>query len=477
MKAKRLLSAVLAVCLCAALIPRFALPVWADDPVEYILDRTPELAIFNAYTGSNSEYYEKYMSSWRYNAVAALKFENFSYDTKVGEDKEFYWRGFYKTYIAYLMDRTEHVEINYSNTMHNYEHKHTWGSWPNRKSQTITGQTNSLLYLTQSPDSTQDVDNYYVYYIFPPRSGEYNRVGNAEYTAVQTNINGDNSLWSTINGVSPAGQYLDMAIEFRNVPYYYNGGAKTCTCGGSGKGAAVTFYDGTAPKATVRNTRILKKVDGAIVGETNNFQPGETIVIELGMSEPVRFADKIPNKNTVYIGLLVEDDPVMRYAALTKLENRGPNASERKNTSTLTFEYTVPATQTGLTTITNLDLSAAPSSKSALVHKDADIDLKQMARRDPMTTQYTLLEVAKPNSASSAKGFTKTTSWVTDMAGNALVASNPSVNIYIDCQRPFVAEAVASAEMNNLDVKEDRGVAASDANYRDESDLYMGDGD
>ncbi|MCR4805237.1 MAG: hypothetical protein K5981_06230, partial [Clostridia bacterium] len=46
-----------------------------------------------------------------------------------------------------------------------------------------------------------------------------------------------------------------------------------------------------------------------------------------------------------------------------------------------------------------------------------------------------------------------------------------------DCQRPFVAEAVASAEMNNLDVKEDRGVAASDANYRDESDLYMGDGD
>ena len=71
------LSAFIAVCMLLSLIPAITLNVKAvsySDPV-YSRVGTPEVAIFNVYTGASDDFFKSQMVNHFYNAVAAGKFK------------------------------------------------------------------------------------------------------------------------------------------------------------------------------------------------------------------------------------------------------------------------------------------------------------------------------------------------------------------------------------------------------------------
>ena len=234
-------------------------------------------------------------------------------------------------------------------------------------------------------------------------------------------INGKNSRYMTISGVDQSPIRKKMYISFNNSSLYYDGQNRTCNCGGSATGAMVFFYDGTAP--TINSVEIKK---GNVA--CTNFKAGDTITVVLNCSEAIRFADDSKTgKGNVYIGLIVDNGATDRlHANLVSLDGEK-----------LTFTYQISDKDTKLYTITGLDLTSAPTGGTALVHTSADITLKQVYGGSGNKTY----NAKKPDSVSDEIGFSKTTSQVTDMAGNALNASKIKETFYIDCQSPFIAQA------------------------------------
>ena len=110
MKSKRFLSAFIAVCMLLSLIPAITLNVMAvsyPDPV-YSRVGTPEVAIFNVYTGASDDFFKSQMVNHFYNAVAAGKFKKsdnatslLNYEVKVNNNSTYVWSNFYNSNLAY----------------------------------------------------------------------------------------------------------------------------------------------------------------------------------------------------------------------------------------------------------------------------------------------------------------------------------------------------------------------------------------
>ena len=463
MKSKRFLSAFIAVCMLLSLIPAITLNVKAvsySDPV-YSRVGTPEVAIFNVYTGASDDFFKSQMVNHFYNAVAAGKFKKsdnatslLNYEVKVNNNSTYVWSNFYNSNLAYLSDRYQQLQAGYSVSRTSNSHTHRWKLI---YSADLTSYMNSSLYLND------DALNQYwsiVDYRGYARSASTMRYGTREYHPLGYTVNGANSRYMTISGVEQKDIRKSMYISFVDSMLYYDGQKKTCKCGGSATGAVVSFYDGVAP--AVKSVEIKK-------GSTDctNFKAGDTVTVVLNCSEAIRFADdSAVGKGNVYIGLIVEGMMNVRLPAhLTSLDGE-----------TLLFTYEVPSTDTNLYTITGIDLTSAPSEGTALIHKSADITLKQVYGGSSNKT-YT---ANKPASVTSELGFTKTTSQVTDMAGNALNNSVPATSFYIDCEKPYVAVAGMNVNVNNGDVKsilEKTDMSPNSANYEDNSDSFLGVGD
>ncbi|MCR4771642.1 MAG: hypothetical protein K5855_04960 [Oscillospiraceae bacterium] len=460
MKSKRFLTVLLAACMLLTLMPAVtphAMAATNSDP-DYNRAGTPEVAIFNAYTGASDKFFESQMSSHFYNAVAAGKFKksdnNFlSYEVKVSDNSTYVWQNFYDSNLAYLSDKYQQLQAGYSVSRTSNSHTHRWSLF---YSADMTSYMNSSLYLNDTTNkqywSVVDHRGFY-------RSASTMRDGKMKFQPLGYTVNGANSRYMTVGGVAQKDIRKSMYISFVNSTLHYDGQNKTCSCGGSATGAVVSFYDGTAP--VIQSVEIK---NGSTA--STNLKAGDTVTIVLNCSEAIRFADdSAAGKGDVYIGLMVEGQTDRLPAHLTSLDGE-----------TLTFTYTVPQDDTSLYTITGIDLKSAPSGGTALVHSSADITLKQVYGGSGNKT-YT---ASKPSSVSSELGFSKTTSQVTDMAGNALTNSVPATSFYIDCERPYVAVAGLSANTNNGDVKAILGktdMAPNTANYEDNSDIYLGAGD
>lgn len=468
MKRKRILSLLLAVCMVLSLSPAVSRPVRAavnDDP-EYIRAGTPEVAIFNAYTGASDEFFKKQMANHFYNAVATGAFKKtdnasslLNYEVKVSDNATYVWSGFCDSNLAYLSDKYQELQAGYSVTRTSNSHTHRWKLI---YSASLTSYMNTDLYLN---DAARNQYWDLAYYRSFSNSGSTLRQGNTKgkekFHSLGYTINGLNSRYYTINGVEQKDIRKDMYISFVNSTLMYDGQKKTCTCGGSATGAVVSFYDGIAP--TIRSVEI--KNGNA---PCTNFKAGDTVTVVLNCSEAIRFADdSAVGKGNVYIGLMVEGATDRLPAYLTSL-----------NGETLTFTYDVPATDKKLYTITGIDLTSAPpktinENATALVHTGADITLKQIYMLDGVTSTYT---ANNPISGGSELGYSKTTCFITDMAGNALVNEVPATSFYIDCEQPYIAVAGLSANTNNGDIKAILGKTDSDPS-EDNSDSYLGVGD
>jgi len=476
MKAKRLLSAVLILIMAVSLLPGLSMSVSAAGTVSYTRYDGPEIAILNARTGASAKFYESIFKDARYNAVQAGLFKDGSdalkYNTNNGRTRTFTWPNFASTQLAFLSDQTQELKINYSTTLKNNIHDHSWKPhWYSKATQECYGRMAAQLWFNGAGSGINGTHYAAQYSDYSKR--ENVRKGDMSYAAMPEVFKGTQSIYYMINGeyVYDWGNVRsDLNLTFTNLSYLYDGGNRTCTCGGWANNHVVTFYDGEAPFVRSVETRR----NGVA---TTDFKPGDIVEVVLKMSEPIRFADdSAGGKENICIALLVNGSTTPRYASLTALESSGvtylnPHTGERSlAVYELRFAYQVPATQTGIVNITGVDLTRAPSDTdmTALVHAEADIALKQLKGNTGFT-------VSKPSDVSSREGFDMTKSYVTDMAGNALRQSCPGVNFTIDAERPFVSQVVLNATLNNDSVK--AGKNPADANWIDNSDRYLGVGD
>lgn len=474
MKAKRLLSMVLAFCLAVSLLPGLSLSASAANTVSYTRYTGPEVAILNARTGASTKFYESIFKNANYNAVQAGYFklgsEALKYDTENGKNRTYTWSNFVNTQLAFFSDQTQQIQVNYSTTLKNNIHEHSWKkNIFSKYVQECYGRMAAQLWFNGAGSGLKGTHYAAQYSDYSKK--ENVRKGDRSYAAMPEVFKGTQSLYYMING-----EYVydwgtvrsDLNLTFTNLDYLYDGGNKTCTCGGWANNHVVTFYDGEAPYVRSVETRR----NGVV---TTDFKPGDVIEVVLKMSEPIRFADdSASGKENVCIALLVNGSTTPRYASLTALESSGTtywnphNGEKGSAVYALRFAYQVPTTQTGIVNITGVDLTKAPTGKTALVHSEADVALKQVKGNSSFT-------VSKPSDVNSGEGFNVTKSYVTDMAGNALLQSCPGTNFTIDAERPFVAQIVLNAALNNDAVKADKDPA--DANWIDNSDRYLGVGD
>jgi len=445
MKLKRILSGLLAAALLLALLPVLSLPARAANTVVYTRYSGPEVAILNYYTGYNPDFYQSILKDKRYNAVEAGKFGDLRYSYKNGKNVTFTWSNFVDTRLAFLSDQTHQLKVNYATTLQNNIHEHSWKPhWYSKATQTCYGYMSAQLWFAGADARGMNGPHYSAQYSDSSKD-EYVRKGDMDYTSLPEVFDGKRTAdYYMING-----QYIydwarrsDLFLTFTNRNYYYDGGNKTCSCGGWADKHFVGFFDGDAPYVKSVETR----KNGVA---TTDFKPGDTVQVVLKLSEPIRFADdSAAGKDSVYIGLLVNgsaSDPL--WARLAKLEDSGYSYATHDPFQVyyavweLTFEYEIPADVSGLVNVTGIDLTRAPSGGTALIHSEADITLKQLAGE-------TAFAVSKPSSASSREGFDRAKSYVTDYAGNSLKKTSPGVNFTIDTEQPYVAQTVMNASLS-----------------------------
>ncbi len=475
MKVKRLLSAVLILCMTFSLLSGISVNVGAANTVSYTRYGGPEVAILNYFTGGQSEFYETILKDGRFNAVQAGKFvsggDKLQYDTNNGKTKTFTWSNFVGSRLAFLSDQAHQLKVNYSATLKNNIHEHSWkASLFTKYVQECYGRMSAQLWFNGAVPRGMNGPHYSAQYSDNSKRDNV-RKGDMNYAEMPEVFNGHQvaGLYM-VNGeyVYDWAPRSDLNLSFTNHDYYYDSGNKTCTCGGWVNSHFVGFYDGEAP--------YVKSVETRLNGvPTSDFKPGDVAEIVLKMSEPIRFADdSATGKENISIALLVNGSTTPRYADLKALTSDGvtyidPHSGTKSEAVwELVFAYEVSADNGKLLHFTGVDLSRAPTGKTALVHSDADIALKQLVGNSAFT-------VSKPAKLNSREGIDRTKSFVTDMAGNALQKASPAANFTVDAQQPFVAKTVVNAVTNNDNVK--AGKKPEDANWIDNSDSYLGVGD
>ncbi len=436
MKCRKLMAVVLTACMLITLMP--TLPAAAAGKTAIYKRANPEFAVLNAKNGSNNKFYDTLLHDTKdaddklYTAKDEYAYLNYNSASKLfGIDYEDHVSGCssatkQKTYkytydesaVLYKLSMPSgNLEMNFSTTMHNNRHSHSVSKWLQEE---ITAYTEfnlsaGTLYLHEN-SSNYDMDD--------KRVGNYNFSELKPSSAEKKEI----KLWVR----SPSLKYGDD-------------GEKTCNCESYANKTVVAFRDARTPKLMA-----VTFFNGS--EENTYYKAGDTVKIELAFDEPIRFADdSASGKGDLYINLLLEgssEGNALR-AYLTKLDN-----------NKLYFEYEIPAKSTIDKKITSISLAPLAGS---------DIALKQVIGGNNFT-------ITAPSGEEST-GYSTTTCYITDLAGNPLLSSasdkssNRGVSAYIDCDGPSLAKIDVSANTNNSEIN-----AIIDAlNTSDNSDSASGD--
>ncbi len=429
---KKVLSAILTLSMLTSLIST-ALPVAAAGAVEYE-SIIPEIAILNIEMAGSSQFYQTIVNEKSpYNAYKSLYGGSFSSEIKT-DGKTLKWGGFNKSNLRKIAGaKYKNLYGNVSGDFYNNIHKHTWGNIFKKYSQEVVDYAGmSLEFGNMNAGSAYGSQSAWT---------KNYRDGNNRYAAIYCYDCSDTS------------KNLESTIEFKQPNTDYDSGKKTCTHSeGSVKKVVVSFADLSAP--TVNNVKILKK------GASGNndsmfFVAGDTVVIEVIFDEPVRFADDSNLHDDLYVGLQLTGAVTNPKAMLKSLKN-----------NVMTFEYTVPE-DLGEYRVANIDLQPLYGKDLPLKHIGAG---------------GSVVSVTPPSEKEKA-GYTTTTSYITDISGNALLPISESTNLvpvqfYLDTVHPFVTKIVTIPTTKNASVKQALGKTDVSANdYRDASDINLGAGD
>ena len=380
----------------------------------------PEVAIYNAQTGIDEKLYDREISAdSKFNVATKSNLFNLSFEDNLinksasftVDDKQ----------IGSLRKKENNLQTSLSASFHNYKHQHSWKSGLFGLSDNTANVTTSVMlsyeYWNSRSHSAPDL-----FVNSRDMAKSYERLSTG---------------YHTVATYPPRAQ---IAISLQGS--YYDGGNKSCKCAGDASltKPVITYMDNNAP-SIVSVTGIDKRI----------LKAGDVVNLEVKFDEPIRFADDSAAHDDLYVGLAIEGLSSDNYpkAMLTKLDN-----------DTLYFSYTVPANgeATGKT-ITSVDFSPLMQ----------ECDLKVVFEGESFTLSTDGL------SNSSEIGYTRATSYITDIAGNGMRESDRTYNVtesYIDTKAPTLSKISATVTANNADIK-----AMTGSNDADNSDTHLGVGD
>lgn len=425
-KPKRIFASMLAFVQLFLIFPTAApLNVMAAGNVEYTRIN-PEVSIYNAQTGIDEKLYEREISaSSKFNAATKSALFGLSFeDNLVGTSKDV---NLDDKEIGKIRRKENNLQTSASASFHNYNHVHSWKSgFLNLKKNSINVTTPGMLSY-KYPVS----NSYSSPYLFI--NSRYNMA--KDYERLST---GYQSIFSYDGYWGNCLARFDVSLQ-GNI---WDGGNQSCACPGDASVTkpVITYMDPSSP-SIVSVTGIDNKI----------LKAGDTVNLEVKFDEPIRFADDSAAHNDLYVNLAISGISSDRYpkAMLTKID-----------TDTVYFSYTVPSDETDTEqTITAVDFS--PLMR--------ECDLKVVFENERFTLSTDGL------SNTSNIGYTKATSYITDIAGNGMRESNRMYHVteaYIDTKSPAIAKAGVVVNANNAKIKEMLG--SSDA---DNSDIYLGVGD
>lgn len=451
---RRLLSTFLSLAMVLSLLPVWTLPAMADGGAVTYDRKTPEVSILNAYSGRSEKLYSAIKGDGAYAAYngiglytrqsngAQAKYS----DRATGNEQAWDFSLTSTPVLKELVQVSENLQLNTSATFYNRTHSHSHYSWKEVKTYTAEMTVTEKVTSTFS-GSTRVIDGW------SDKSRTYPRIG--DLGGVQSNrSDGFNTIY-----YKDGNNYCGLRFSHR-IFEWTDFEPRTCTCGGSyAENFVVAFRDERAPVCTgasysVNGGSWVKSTKGVRVGA------GQSVRIKLSFNEPIRFADdSAAGKGELYLDLQADGESAGKYhAKLIEL-----------NGSDLIFQYTVPQGQ-------NLEINTLNTSRLF----GENLPLKQVGPNG----SFSIAGDIKVNG--STLGLSTTTSYITDLAGNAIVRKDlSSANLTLDTTVPYVEKVTFDLALNNADVKEalgkaDKGPGTADydeTSYTDPSDLYLGVGD
>ena len=449
--ARRLLSGLVALCLLCGSFPAAVLPALAADaaPATVAYNRAePEAAILNANTGYDTSFYEKlklnaFTADYAraYNAIGLFtseKYKSTDYNTRVTDDDtgndegRLYYRGdgtsWDKSTLHTVAMARQNLAANLSATLYNRVHTHKCGVF---KEQDVLAFEKVQLFL----------GNNWASNLYGSSAGmmkKYPRLG--DYTALE-------DPYTMLN----YSKSFNAFIKFEKSAVQYAKG--TCTCGGAyAENMLLTFRDSRAPQIDGTYFSVDGGKEKSYLSKTY-VGAGQTLTVRLHFDEPIRFADDTAAHGDLALILRVRGvtgDNLQPHAYLTKLDGNN-----------LYFSYTVP-NDAGELDVLELGLDGLYGK---------EIPLVQVIGAE----SFTLDETAK---SGSKTGFSETTAYITDLAGNPITEKTRNCNIRIDTVAPTVTKVEFVGNTANADVKAALGKTdAASSDYTDASDRYLGEGD
>ena len=451
---RRLLSTFLSLAMVLSLLPVWELAALADNGVPTYHRESPEVAVLNAYSGSSEKLYSAIKGDGAYaayNGIGLYKRQSDGKQAKysdraTGNEKAWDFSLTSTPVLQKLAQVSENLQLNTSATFYNRTHSHSHYSWKEVKTYTAEMTVTEKVTSTFS-GSTRVIDGW------SDKSRTYPRIG--DLGGVQSNrSDGFNTIY-----YKDGNDYCSLRFSHR-IFEWTDFEPRTCTCGGSyAENFVVAFRDERAPVCTgasysVNGGSWVKSTKGVRVGA------GQSVRIKLSFNEPIRFADDSANHGDLKLILQPDGTSADTSPAAGLVELSGND---------LIFQYTVPQGQ---------DLEINTLNTSRLFGEN--LPLKQVGPNG----SFSIAGDIKVNG--STLGLSTTTSYITDLAGNAIVRKDlSSANLTLDTTVPYVEKVTFDLALNNADVKEalgkaDKGPGTADydeKSYTDPSDLYLGAGD
>ena len=449
---RRLLSTFLSLAMVLSLLPVWTLPAMADGGAAVTYDRkTPKVSILNAYSGRSEKLYSAIKGDGAYaayNGIGLYKRQRDGQPAKYSDratGNEQAWDFSLSTtpVLKELAQVSNNLQFNTSATFYNRTHTHSHYNWKEVKTYTAEMTVTEKVYATFS-GSARVIDGW------SDKSRTYPRIG--DLGGVQSNSS------DGFNTIYYKNDYCSLQFSHRTFAWT-DFEPRTCTCGGSyAENFVVAFRDERAPVCTgasysVNGGSWVKSTKGVRVGA------GQSVRIKLSFNEPIRFADDSANHGDLKLILQPDGTSADTSPAAGLVELSGND---------LIFQYTVPQGQ---------DLEINTLNTSGLFGEN--LPLKQVGPNG----SFSIAGDIKVNG--STLGLSTTTSYITDLAGNAIVRKDlSSANLTLDTTVPYVEKVTFDLALNNADVKEALGKDKWDVNseqyqtdYTDASDLYLGAGD